>query len=142
MDKPYRVLYCSRNCIDGSPDEQLEEVRSILASSRKNNAVLGITGALLFNQGMFAQVLEGDLKHVEATYERIQGDLRHADVMILESGFVEHRDFPEWSMAFAGASESHFSEFERAAMPEERSALAKEIGELLRSLVVQEKMYA
>ena len=141
MEKVYRVLYCSRNCIDGRPEQQLQEVQSILASSRKNNGADGITGALLFSQGMFAQVLEGPLEQVERTFERIQGDMRHADVTVLEAGFVEARDFPEWSMAFAGSNDSHLAEFGKMQMNEDSSTLAKEIGELLRSIVVEEEAY-
>ncbi len=138
MDKIYRVLYCSRNSMNGSSEHQLSEVRSILASSRKNNVAVGVTGALLFNCQMFAQVLEGPLEQVETTFERIQTDMRHSDVTVLEAGYVEFRDFPEWSMAFAGSTGSHFAEFERMETPFERSETAKQVGALLRSLVVRE----
>ena len=142
MDRIYRVLYCSRNCIDGTADRQLDQLRGILASSRRNNEAVGITGALLFTHGMFAQVLEGLLEQVESTLERVRKDMRHADVMVLESGFVDAREFPEWSMAFAGSTDPHFAEFARTALPEERSALGKQIGELLRSIVVQTEVHA
>ncbi len=141
MEKIYRVLYCSRNCMEGSPEQQLNEVRSILASSRKNNVAVGITGALLFNRDMFAQVLEGPLEQVQATFERIQPDLRHTDVTVLENGFVEARDFPEWSMAFAGATEAHFAEFEGSTTNTAKTEAAEQIGALLRSLVVLEDAY-
>ena len=61
----------------------------------------GVTGALLFNEDLFAQVLEGPLEAVEQIFEQIQRDQRHSDVTILESGPAVERDFPEWSMAFA-----------------------------------------
>ena len=55
----YRLVYFSRNLITGMPAEISAEIDSILASARRNNAPLGITGALIFNSGIFAQVLEG-----------------------------------------------------------------------------------
>ncbi len=102
MPQLHRVLYCSRNTISGSAADIAAEVRQILAVSRVNNARDGITGGLLFSQGCFAQVLEGPQAAIEATFERIQGDARHGEVVVLQCGPVAERDFPDWSMAFAG----------------------------------------
>ena len=102
MTPLHRVLYCSRNLIPGSPEAVAADVRSILAASRRNNARDGVTGALLFSQGCFAQVLEGPLDAVERAFERIQCDERHSDVTVLQSEPITARDFPDWSMAFTG----------------------------------------
>ncbi len=98
----HRVLYCSRNLIPGAPRTVAADIGRILDASRRNNARDGITGGLLFSQGCFAQVLEGPLDAVENTFERIQCDERHGDVTVLQSGPIAARDFPDWSMAFAG----------------------------------------
>jgi hypothetical protein len=140
----YRILYCSRNLMHDSLDSQLSEIRKILVASRRNNAVHSITGALLFNSGCFAQVLEGPLKHVEATFERIQRDLRHAEVTVLDAGYVEQREFPEWSMAFAGETSPEstvFSEFSQGLPLTNPSATASEIREMLGTLIAQEDDY-
>ncbi len=102
MTPLYRVLYCSRNVIPGSPDAVAADIRAILAASRRNNARAGVTGGLLFSEGCFAQVLEGPMEAVEATFERIQCDPRHAEVTVLRVGPIPARDFPGWSMGFAG----------------------------------------
>ncbi len=102
MPHLYRVLYCSRNRLSGTPATYAAEIEAILAKSRVNNARDGITGGLLFNDGCFAQVLEGPADAVEAAFERIQCDDRHGDVMMIETGPVPARDFPHWSMAFNG----------------------------------------
>ena len=98
----YRVLYCSRNTIQGSPEQVEAEIRGILAASRRNNGRDGITGGLLFSDGCFAQVLEGPVAAVEEAFERIQCDERHSEVTVLQAGPIERRDFPDWSMAFTG----------------------------------------
>lgn len=108
MTQLHRVLYCSRNLIPGTPETVAADIRSILATSRRNNARDGITGGLLFSQGCFAQVLEGPLAAVEGAFERIQCDERHSDVTVLQSGPVATRDFPDWSMAFAGADAASY----------------------------------
>jgi hypothetical protein len=100
----YRLVYHSRTLISGIPDQVAAEVDSILEASRRNNSRGAVTGALIFNGGMFAQVLEGARNDIEATFERIQRDERHGDVEILAFEEVQGRSFPSWSMAFVGRS--------------------------------------
>ncbi|WP_376087378.1 BLUF domain-containing protein [Roseomonas sp. CCTCC AB2023176] len=102
----HRLIYSSRNRIEGPVEGHEAAVRQILAVSRRNNLRDGVTGALMFNAGCFAQVLEGPRETVEATFERIQSDPRHGDVLLLSFARVETRAFPDWSMAFVGAGEA------------------------------------
>ncbi|QQP92881.1 BLUF domain-containing protein (plasmid) [Skermanella sp. TT6] len=102
----HRLVYFSRNAMPGTEDEIVAGVRQILASSRSNNARAGVTGALLFNSGCFAQVLEGPSPAVTETFERIQWDERHSEVLVLEYAPVAARSFPDWSMSFVGADRS------------------------------------
>ncbi|WP_342110443.1 BLUF domain-containing protein [Methylobacterium sp. SI9] len=104
MTDLYRLIYASKNLLRGPEAEMTAEVRQILAASQRNNAAVGVTGALMFNAGAFAQVLEGPRAGVEATFERIQRDLRHSDVTVLQCGPAESRGFGNWSMAFVGQS--------------------------------------
>src|SRR5664279_250562 len=99
-----RLVYCSRNRIAGTSAEQAAAVDNILASSQSNNSQLCVTGALIFNAGMFAQVLEGSRRDIELTFERIQRDPRHGDLEVLAFEEVQKRQFPSWSMAFVGRS--------------------------------------
>ena len=136
MTQPvYRILYCSRNCMAGTLDEQKQEIAQILARSRVNNAGQGITGALLFNSGFFAQVLEGEAAVVEKTFERIQRDLRHDDISVLECGIVPQRDFPEWSMAYANgdAADARFADLSLSTALADQTTAAAEISTLLRT---------
>ena len=105
MTDLHRLIYTSRNLLGGGEAEQDAAVAGILAVSKRNNARVGVTGALLFNAGTFAQVLEGPRAAVEATFERIQRDQRHGDVSVLQCEPVAARGFPNWSMAFVGRSE-------------------------------------
>ncbi len=77
-----------------------EDLRALLETCRKNNAELGITGMLLYKDGNFMQVLEGDEEAVRGLYARIAADPRHGGEMILQQGFTEGRQFPDWSMGF------------------------------------------
>ncbi|MBE7247541.1 MAG: BLUF domain-containing protein [Actinomycetospora chiangmaiensis] len=104
MSDLYRLVYASKNLLQGSEAEMNAAVRQILDASQKNNRAVEVTGALMFNAGAFAQVLEGPRRGVEATFERIQRDLRHGDVTVLQCGPAESRGFANWSMAFVGQS--------------------------------------
>lgn len=97
----FRLVYCSRNTISADRSDSVAEIAEILAVSRANNARDGVTGALLYSDGCFAQVLEGDLGMVQRTFERIQRDTRHGDVIVLEARRAEARIFGMWDMALA-----------------------------------------
>ncbi|GJE02792.1 BLUF domain-containing protein [Methylobacterium isbiliense] len=104
MSELYRLVYASKNLLQRPEEEVAASVVQILEASQRNNARAGVTGALMFNDGAFAQVLEGPRKGVEETFERIQCDDRHGDVTVLQCGPVERRGFANWSMAFVGQS--------------------------------------
>ncbi|KQP76245.1 blue light sensor protein [Methylobacterium sp. Leaf111] len=106
MSDLYRLVYASKNLLQVPDAEASHAVAHILETSQRNNAEVGVTGALMFNGGAFAQVLEGPRQGVERTFERIQRDQRHGDVTVLECGPTEARGFANWSMAFVGQAET------------------------------------
>jgi thioredoxin-like negative regulator of GroEL len=141
----YKLVYCSRNCINTTPEQTVAEIQQILNCARTNNAKVGVTGALLFSSDIFAQVLEGPSKAVEGIFEKIQRDPRHSDVIVLQSEHTEARDFPEWSMAFAGRPTEHSAALTAAlgsGSSSHSSAAAEEVLSLLRNVVVQEDDWA
>jgi len=101
-DRLLRVAYFSRNAIQLPRADAALEVDRILKTAQTNNAKLGITGVLLFNEGAFAQILEGPAPELEDLFDRIQLDDRHFDITVLETDWTEARLFPNWSMGFAG----------------------------------------
>jgi len=141
----YRLVYYSRNHIAGRRTTFAAEVDTILARSRDNNARDGITGALLFNAGCFAQVLEGPLPKIETTFERIQQDDRHGDVSLLTLEPIAARSFPNWSMGFVGLSSEDTAQFSKVAADSgfEISRLSgDQIHSILKDLALQEESAA
>jgi len=102
----YRIVYMSRNEMLGSAEEIEQSIAGILETSRRNNRQCDVGGVLMFNNGGFLQVLEGPLESVTKTFERVQCDPRHSDVVVLEAGEVPERAFADWAMAFVG-TDSH-----------------------------------
>jgi hypothetical protein len=77
-----------------------EELDSILSSAREFNKKHTITGCLLFHNGYFVQVLEGDKETIENLYAKILSDSRHSDAKIITQGMKEQILFSDWNMAF------------------------------------------
>lgn len=103
----FRLIYYSRNAIPETGKPQRAELKSILDACKRNNPPLGVTGALMFNQTHFAQVLEGDRQAVTQTFCRIANDPRHADIVIHDARPIDARRFADWSMGFVGAPQGH-----------------------------------
>lgn len=97
-----QLIYCSDAC------EPMETpaLQSILDGARSRNAELGITGMLLYSNGRFLQVLEGDADLVDVLYAKIANDPRHGHVRTVMSRSIKERDFPNWSMAYRALSAS------------------------------------
>lgn len=74
------------------------DVKDILATSQRNNAAVGVTGALCLANGIFLQQLEGDRNVVNQVYTRILADTRHKDTAILDFSEIPARRFVSWNM--------------------------------------------
>ena len=62
------------------------ELQAMLEETRETNAKVGITGILLYKDGSFLQVLEGDQEAVMKLASRIKGHHRHKDFQMLLRG--------------------------------------------------------
>ncbi|WP_246128494.1 BLUF domain-containing protein [Pleionea sediminis] len=91
-----RLLYISKTNGGFNSDG----IESILASARKNNEKMDVTGMLCFSHKYFMQCLEGDRDNVNKIYHQIANDERHSDIVILQYSEIFTRDFSEWSMGY------------------------------------------
>ena len=82
----------------------------LLQKARSHNQEQHITGLLLFHNGQFLQVLEGDAERIEALLAVIAADPRHGDIAVVGQGQVPSRQFPDWSMGFVAMTESDFNQ--------------------------------
>ena len=77
----------------------------ILYHSYSNNQSLGITGALIYENNKFGQVIEGQEKDIESLWKKIQKDGRHKNVRLIEIKPISERSFSKWTMVFQGNEE-------------------------------------
>ena len=83
-----------------------DELSHLLARSRERNEEVGITGMLLYKSGCFLQAFEGEETQVRVLHERIVGDSRHRNIVLLLNGPIEKRAFSAWSMGFKHLEEA------------------------------------
>lgn len=101
----FTLVYRSAPVFHCSLADYLAQIDHILSTARRRNAAASVTGAMLFNEDWFVQLLEGDEDAVRGTFARIALDPRHELVEILFESSAAERRFPDWSMAFVGDAE-------------------------------------
>lgn len=107
------------------------DVDAILATSRVNNPLDGLTGLLIFNGSAFVQVLEGSELAVDALTQRLLVDPRHFNMSIRDQRLIPRRTFADWSMAYLRLDDGKF-EGERAI----ERALKRDLPASLRNLIM------
>ncbi len=86
------------------------DIADIISAARATNADAGVTGMLVYHEGMFIQVLEGPEERVTEVFDHIERDPRHEDIWSLARMTIETRSFANWSMGLAsslGKSEAY-----------------------------------
>lgn len=94
-----RLIYASRS-VGINPTD----VKSILASSRRNNQGNGVTGVLSLSNGIFLQCLEGERSVVNVLYHNILQDSRHKNPEVLSFEEITQRQFSSWDMGLITAT--------------------------------------
>jgi len=89
-----------------------DELLRLLTRARQFNHSRSITGMLLYCDGSFFQVLEGEEPEIDALYRMIRKDPRHGKITQIIKEPIAHRSFSEWSMAFAGATPDQLDKIE------------------------------
>jgi hypothetical protein len=59
---------------------------------------------LLYSDGNFFQVLEGEAATVDALYEKLHRDKRHQQLTLIIREPIARRSFADWSMGFSSAT--------------------------------------
>ena len=97
---PFQLIYSSA-ATERMPKSKLYK---ILLSSRSRNVSRDVTGLLVFVNGVFLQILEGERDVVSALMQTISSDPRHSNVKVFREKEVEQRTFASWRMAYVTPS--------------------------------------
>lgn len=90
------VMYSSDYA--GTLQDMPTDFANILSTARSENPKLGITGLLLFDNGKFLQILEGEKFHLDALMENIARDQRHNNIQVLVDAPIDKRELEGWNM--------------------------------------------
>ena len=78
-----------------------KQIEAILEEAVAHNSEVGITGELIYRNGIFLQLLEGRKSDVEQLLGKILMDSnRHENMKVLFKQPMVERLFPDWSMAY------------------------------------------
>ena len=90
------LIYASTNSYPFSEDELL----SLLETSHENNAERNITGMLVYGNGDFLQVIEGEEDQINTLFNIIKQDHRHKNITLIAKTHITQRTFTDWKMGF------------------------------------------
>jgi hypothetical protein len=103
-----QISYVSEASAPMSADQLL----ALLAQCRANNVSRELTGMLLYGNGTFLQVLEGDDEVVDRLVDTIAADTRHGRMQRLGRKTIAHRQYADWTMGFDRITEEGLSQIE------------------------------
>lgn len=92
----HQIIYSSK-ATQAMESTRLEQ---ILDDARAGNEARNVTGALIYVDGVFLQVLEGERKALDELLAGIRNDSRHESMKVFHEAEIEQRTFSEWRMAY------------------------------------------
>ncbi|MGJ8652290.1 MAG: BLUF domain-containing protein [Opitutaceae bacterium] len=88
-----------------------QELKDLLLVARKANKEHEITGLLLYKDGNFMQVIEGERADIEQLTHNIEHDQTHTGMIVLLKESIQQRDFSDWTMGFQNLSSEKIEGF-------------------------------
>lgn len=116
-----QLAYCS-SAVRLQSDAELGK---LLLGARKFNESVGVTGALLYNDGTFFQYLEGPTNSVAEVYDRIKLASQHKNIIQLLSRPTQTLHFTTWHMGFVQVPRSTLQILSQADWLTKRESLKK-----------------
>jgi hypothetical protein len=98
----HRIIYLS----SATQYLKKEEIEFLLEQSRTYNFKNHITGILLYIDGDFIQVLEGEKQTITSLFENIKVDKRHNGVICVLNRSIKKRQFNNWAMGYCATNYS------------------------------------
>lgn len=121
------------------------ELKDILTVSNVNNIRDNITGLLLYGEGNFIQLLEGEENDIQKTFNKINEDQRHKGITHIASGELKERNFPDWAMGFRSIDSVSLNQFNGYYNPSKKAPLLNKNNHiainLLKTFVRTERMF-
>jgi hypothetical protein len=121
------------------------ELEALLLQAQQGNERRGITGALVYGDGQFMQIMEGEQATLETLYAHLSQDRRHTGLFKLADRPIQERRFADWSMAFQVVEPAVFNQLAGYVEPARLANQMPDLGaadslflERMRALVANE----
>ncbi|SON54471.1 Sensors of blue-light using FAD [Hartmannibacter diazotrophicus] len=100
-----RFTFYSENAVKNSNISSADHIKNILVTCSRNTLASGLSGALIFNDRHFVQVMEGERSMLTRSVLNIIKDERSRDVVLVKAAPISVRRFPGWTVGYAGHTE-------------------------------------
>ena len=104
---PYQIMYSSQATVPMT----VRGLEAILKDAQDGNEKRNVTGALVYVDDVFFQLIEGDKDVVCDLMASISSDTRHHSVKIIYEAAVEARAFESWRMAYLSPTADQMSQW-------------------------------
>ncbi|WP_324680062.1 BLUF domain-containing protein [Hymenobacter sp. GOD-10R] len=104
------------------------ELAQLLRQAQQGNERGGITGALVYSNGQFMQIMEGEQAALEELYAQLGQDRRHQGLFKLADRPIPVRRFSEWSMGFQVVSPAAFEQLRGYVAPAQMAQQLPDLG--------------
>ncbi len=105
MENLVHLIYASKETTHFTEDMIVD----LLEQARANNSELNVSGMLVYSEGSFFQVLEGEEAVVNALFEKIEQDERHTGTVKIICEAIAERGFSDWTMGYVASSSAELS---------------------------------
>lgn len=102
---PFQIMYSSQ----AAKPMTIGGLEQILIDARSGNEARNVTGALIYVDGVFFQILEGDKDVVSHLMASIASDSRHHSVKVFYQAEVDVPAFESWRMAYLSPTAEQMS---------------------------------
>lgn len=92
----YTLCYVS-SCKNNLTVKDLEHLFRV---NKRNNTEHNVSGILIYNNGNFLQILEGDEDLVQTLFKKIRNDARHSNLITLINNPLDDRIFTDFDSGF------------------------------------------
>ena len=96
----YQMIYSSQ----ATAAMSIADLEEILVDARTGNEKRKVTGVLVYVDGVFLQILEGEEQALRTLMRSIASDSRHTNVKVFYEAEVDRPIFTSWRMAYLSAT--------------------------------------
>lgn len=97
---------CSRGLFEVISPDSLRRIRA-------NNIAADITGALVWKEPKFMQVIEGPADNINRLFSTLLKDDRHRELVLVSERIIHEREFPNWAMQSSSVEKNHLPNLSR-----------------------------